>query len=114
METTTKTYEAMTFETLDVTHLLILCPRGFANERSVVPIPGTCAYDAERLVQQVNPDDQAALTHLVPLADAARADRSRAGRMLTDFYARDEYMDYLYCDGPLMAFRRENEVVDAH
>lgn len=90
---------SLDFRGLDVTHILISCPRGFANERHCWAIPADCLDDAERYVEANNPGDDVRLSRLLTLAAADPSDRSAAGRSL--WGSADDYKIGLYLDGPL-------------
>lgn len=62
------------------THILIVCPRGFANERSVYPIDAELLADATAAVASHNPEGHVSRTRLVEWAAAERSDRRDAHR----------------------------------
>lgn len=96
--------ETATFETINATHLLILCPRGFINERSVYAIPAECVEDARAVAHNANPTqtDYYSRTRLVAIAEAHHLDRTAAGFILKSYKTAQDYTDSLYTlDGPL-------------
>ena len=95
----------MTFASLGIVGVLVVCPRGFVNERGVWPIPDWAEGDAKKCVALSNPDDDVRLTRYCALADADDNDVQSANARLVNL-ARDGmgekgYETELYFSGPL-------------
>lgn len=89
------------FNDCEVTHILVSCPRGFVNERSVYAIPADMAQDAKTLADSDNPHGDARLSYIAARAEANRSDIASAARSLSQFDTLEEYREFMYFDGPL-------------
>lgn len=85
----------MTFTELGVSHILIMCPRGFINERQAIPIPCHMAGEAEAMWDFTNPSRDVNLTWLYRLEDCPSAYRSMAGLTIREFDTPAEYEEWL-------------------
>jgi len=93
-----------TFNTLDISHLLVVCPRGFANERDVYAIPADLVSIAEELVAEANPSGFAGQTRMIEIDNASGADRSRASLTVQQWSEVGiDYRKMLLCDEAMFA-----------